>query len=88
MTTNVRDEWVQYHQQSVDPQAEFVGSTTVTSMSSSNNIDQIAPTPPVIRTTPLSNQKKIKTIREQSHNHPQCQHHQLQSPGPAIDWLP
>ncbi|XP_030550627.1 VQ motif-containing protein 22 [Rhodamnia argentea] len=40
MTNNGSEEWVQYYQQSVDPQAEFVDSTIVTSMSSSNSTDQ------------------------------------------------
>ncbi|KAI3440281.1 VQ domain-containing protein [Psidium guajava] len=40
MTNNGSEEWVQYYQQSVDPQAEFVDSTIVTSMSSSKSINQ------------------------------------------------
>ncbi|XP_030474747.1 VQ motif-containing protein 22 [Syzygium oleosum] len=55
--TNTGDEWVQYYQQSVDPQAEFVDSTIVTPMSSSNNIDQD-------RTNPTGNNNNI--IKSQS----------------------
>lgn len=40
MTNNTSGEWVQYYQQSVDPEAEFVDSTIVTSMSSGDNVDQ------------------------------------------------
>ncbi|KAF8030696.1 hypothetical protein BT93_D0010 [Corymbia citriodora subsp. variegata] len=64
MTNNTSAEWVQYYQQSVDPQAEFVDSI-VTSMSSGDNVDQ-SPTNPASNNNSSSSKSRSKPIRRRS----------------------